>query len=152
VDLVTVAQAFHWFKQDAFFSEARRVLRPGGVLAFWCYSLCSITPEVDSTILRFYNGELGPYWEKERLLVDDLYRNVQVPFEEIQSPRFEITATWSLEQLVGYLGTWSALQTYIKKNGSNPLKALYPELKSAWGSQVTRTVRWPIGLRVARCS
>jgi ubiquinone/menaquinone biosynthesis C-methylase UbiE len=33
VDLVSVAQAAHWFELPRFFAEARRVLKPGGVLA-----------------------------------------------------------------------------------------------------------------------
>jgi SAM-dependent methyltransferase len=33
IDVVTVAQAFHWFKFDAALTEIRRVLRPGGGLA-----------------------------------------------------------------------------------------------------------------------
>jgi len=37
VDLVTVAQALHWFVGDEFFAEVRRVGRPGGVFAAWTY-------------------------------------------------------------------------------------------------------------------
>ncbi|CAN5416098.1 class I SAM-dependent methyltransferase [soil metagenome] len=33
VDLVTAAQAFHWFDQAAFHAECVRILRPGGYLA-----------------------------------------------------------------------------------------------------------------------
>ena len=36
VDLITVAQAFHWFDRAAFLSECRRILRPGGkVVLLW---------------------------------------------------------------------------------------------------------------------
>ena len=36
-DLVTVAQALHWFDLPPFYAEVRRVLRPGGIVAAWCY-------------------------------------------------------------------------------------------------------------------
>src|ERR1043165_5287441 len=32
VDLVTVAQALHWFDFDRFYREVQRVLRPGGLI------------------------------------------------------------------------------------------------------------------------
>ncbi len=37
VDLLTVAQALHWFDHPRFFAEVWRVLRPGGLIAAWCY-------------------------------------------------------------------------------------------------------------------
>ena len=33
MDLVTIAMALHWVDRDRFYSEVKRVLRPGGVLA-----------------------------------------------------------------------------------------------------------------------
>ncbi len=146
INLITVAQAFHWMKQDEFFAETKRILKPGGVLAFWCYQLAEVTPEVDASVLKLYTGTLGPYWEKERKLVDEGYRQVKVPFKELCPPQFEILMDWSLEHFAGYLSTWSGLQTYIKKNQSNPLKAFYPELKILWGDG-KREVRWKISLR-----
>ena len=150
VSLIAVAQAFHWFKQNEFFTEARRVLTPQGVLALWCYELAKITPEVDAVVYQLYKGTLGSYWEKERLLVEEGYRHVRIPLAEIAPPKFEMTAVWSIEHLIGYLGTWSALQTYIRKNGTNPLETVYANLKSAWGAEKTHSVRWELGLRVCR--
>lgn len=150
VDLITVAQAFHWFRQDEFFAEAKRVLKPGGVVAFWCYGLARITPEVDAVVHKLYDGILGPYWEKERRLVDEGYRGVALPFPEIDAPPFGMSASWSLEHLIGYLGTWSALQAYLRKNGENPLEKLYPELKKAWGGAESLPVSWELALRVGR--
>jgi SAM-dependent methyltransferase len=150
VDLITVAQAFHWFKQDLFFMEAKRVLKPGGVLAFWCYELAQITPEIDAVVYRLYKEKLGPFWEKERLLVEEGYKKVQIPFCQISPPPFKMTAEWTLEHLTGYLSTWSALQNYLKKNADNPLEAFLPELKSAWGGQSPRPVRWDLALKIAR--
>lgn len=150
VDLVCAAQAFHWFKKDAFFAEARRVLKPGGVIAFWSYAIAHITAEVDTVVERLYNGILGPYWEKERKLVEEGYRDITLPFEEIRFPAIEMSASWSLEHLVGYLRTWSALQTYIQKNDIDPLDDLLGELQRAWGDVETRPVRWPLAVRAGR--
>ena len=150
VDIITVAQAFHWFRQEEFFAEAGRVLKPKGVLAFWSYELCRVTPQVDAAVLKLYSDVLGTYWEPERKLVEEGYKNVRMPFEEIAPPLFEMKAEWGLDLLVGYLGTWSALQTYIRKNGSNPLEAIFPELRSAWGGAPVRSVGWELALRVGR--
>jgi SAM-dependent methyltransferase len=150
IDLITVAQAFHWFRQPEFFAEANRVLRPGGVLALWCYELAKITPEVDAVVLELYEGVLGPYWEGERHLVEEGYRSVSLPFPEIRPPAFEMQIEWSLEHLVGYLGTWSALQTYIRNQGSNPLEKYFPRLESAWGSPAKRLATWELALRIGR--
>ncbi len=90
-----------WFKHDEFFAEANRVLRPTGVLAFWCYELCTITPEIDAVVMKLYKDALGPFWEPERKLVEEGYGSVCLPMQEITPPEFQMTADWSLEHLVG---------------------------------------------------
>ena len=148
VDLITVAQAFHWFDQPAFFSEVRRVLKPSGALAIWTYAMAKITPEVDEAVLGFYSGVLNAYWEKERTLVEEGYRNISFPFKEITPPDFKMSEEWSFEHLIGYLGTWSALQSYIKINGMNPLIEYAPTLEKAWGAVKARPITWGLALRV----
>lgn len=150
VSLVTVAQAFHWFEQDRFFSEVRRVVRPKGVMAIWCYELAEIQPDVDAVMMKLYDGILGPYWEKERKLVDEGYRKVHFPFERIVSPVFDMKAHWSLEHYIGYLGTWSGRQNFLKKEGYDPLELLFPEFEKAWGMDSKKPVSWPVALHVFR--
>jgi SAM-dependent methyltransferase len=149
-DLVTAAQAFHWFRQEPFFAEVRRVLRPSGVLAIWCYGVARITPEVDAVVTRLYGDVLGPYWEPERRMVEDGYRNVRFPFPEIAAPALELEVEWDLARLAGYLRTWSALKAYARDHGSDPLVALEEDLLSAWGEASTRPVRWSLTLRAFR--
>ena len=150
IDCITVAQAFHWFRQEDFFTEVRRVLRSGGILAIWSYNLCRITPEVDAEVLHLYRDLLGPWWEKERALVEEGYASVTLPLQELPAPRFKMSADWTVDHLIGYLGTWSALQSCISKGGYNPLIEMEPLLRNAWGADPARTVSWELSLRICR--
>ena len=124
VNLVTVAQAVHWFDRPKFYERAREVLKPGGAIAVWCYGLCSITPAIDARVQAFYSGETGPYWPPERALIDEGYRRIEFPFEEITPPAFHMQQRWTLNQFLAYLRTWSAVQKFISKNGRDPVSGL----------------------------
>lgn len=152
-DLVTAAQAFHWYDQAAFAREARRVLRPGGVVAVWCYATCRISPEIDAVVEELYQGVLGPYWEPERMQVEEGYARAELPgFEWIAAPVFPMSVFWNLGALIGYLGTWSALKKYVSMNdGRNPLEEMVQRFEAAWGDpRATREARWALRPRVAR--
>ncbi len=152
VSLVTVAQALHWFKLEAFFREVTRVLEPQGVLAVWSYALNSVAPEIDRIMLAYYNGTIGPYWEPERALVEEGYASVQLPprFEELKVPTFHMEQTWNLQQYLGYLRTWSATRKAMKVLGHDPLDAHLEEWAKAWGpADAKRVVRFPLAVRVA---
>lgn len=149
-DLVTVAQAFHWFDQAAFFAEVRRIARPGGVLAVWCYPLTEITPAIDALVYELYETYLGAYWEPERKLVEDGYRNVQFPFAELDCLTFDMSLEWTFGDLVGYLGTWSPLKRFIADRGFDPLVEVRPRIEAAWGAEPSRVVRWPLLVRAFR--
>ncbi len=150
-DLVTVGQALHWFAHDAFFNEVRRVLRPGGVLAAWCYSLLRVSPKIDALLERFYRERLGPWWPTERALVDDGYRDVAFPFETLPMPELTLEVDWDLAQLGGYLSTWSAYRRCRAETGLDPLPGLLGQLTMPLGDpSQTRRVRWPLHLRVGR--
>jgi ubiquinone/menaquinone biosynthesis C-methylase UbiE len=121
VNLVTVAQAAHWFDFDRFYPEVKRVLKPGGVVALWAYGLNLVQdPEVNRLIHEFYAETVGPYWPPERRLVEEAYRTIPFPFEEIVAPTFSMEALWSLDDLLGYFSTWSATNRYIKERAHRP--------------------------------
>lgn len=151
VNLITSSQAFHWFNRDNFIAEVRRVSAPqGAVVAIWCYDVCKISNELDPVIEHLYNGILKGYWEPERALVDELYASVVMPFEEIPMPSFEMTAEWSLAHLTGYFHTWSAVNTYIRKNDNDPIEMVASDLRHAFGNAKSRTVRWHLQPRAWR--
>ena len=154
VDLVTVAQALHWFDRPAFYAEARRVLRPDGVVAAWTYGHPSIDePRADAALQRFYSETVGPYWPTERALVDAGYRTIDFPFNEVAPPFFEMETRWTLDFLVGYVATWSAVTRFRAATGEDPLPAFAEALEPAWGDpQLVRRITWPLALKVGRLS
>ncbi len=151
VDLVTVAQAWHWFDHDNFAEEVSRVLKPGGVLAVWAYPLALIDDAVDEVIYDLYEHTLGAWWPPERRHIENGYAELHMPWPELKAPDFEMSASWNLAALKGYLGTWSAWQRFIAQNHDDPLTAMESRLRSAWGDSVApKIVRWPLILRVFR--
>jgi SAM-dependent methyltransferase len=152
VDLVTVAQAYHWFDHAAFVAECGRVCAPGGLVAIWCYALARVSPAVDAVVGSLYRGEVGPYWPPERRLVETGYRELTFPWPEVRPPPFSMILTWTLAEFEGYLRTWSAVQRYLAARGADPVAALHPALAAAWSDEAAgpRRVEWPIALRAFR--
>lgn len=149
-DLVTVAQALHWFDLERFHASVRRVLRPGGVVAVWTYGLSNVEAGVDEQFMRLYETILGPYWPPERRHVENGYADLRFPFERIEAPAFAMEAEWTRAQYLAYLRTWSAAQRYLRETGEDPVALVETEFEKAWGDAPTRVVRWPLGLRVGK--
>lgn len=148
VDVVTVAQALHWFDLEKFYAEVRRVLKPGGVIAATVYKLATVSPAIDNVVNRYYSEIVGRYWPAERVLVEK-FEELPFPFAPIEIPPFEMVAEWNVEQLLGYLRTWSATQRFMAAEKRDPLADVENELRSAWGEEVRRVV-WPLTVRVGR--
>jgi SAM-dependent methyltransferase len=151
-DLVTVAQALHWFDRPAFYREAARVLRTDGVLAAWTYGHPYVDdPAADAVFQEFYSRTVGPYWPPERALVDAGYRTIEFPFPEVDPPAFEMETRWPLEALIGYVGTWSATTRFRAAQGVDPVPRLAADLGACWGEPwEARRIRWPLALRAGR--
>ena len=151
VDLVTAAQALHWFDRPRFWAEGRRVLRPGGVLAVWTYVLFEITPPIDAIIRRFYSGTVGPFWPPERRITEERYRTIEFPFAEFAAPDFVIEQQVTLDDVTGYIRTWSATRAFMQRHRQDPVDGLVAELGPVWGPpQQSRLARWPVAMRVGR--
>ena len=148
VNLVTVAQALHWFNFEKFYEEVRRVSAPDGMIAVWCYSLFSVNPEIDQVMDEFHFDILEAYWDRERKYVDDGYGAIPFPFKEIECPRFEIKCNWNIGMLEGYLNTWSAVQKFIKVNNESPVPALIERLKKFFPSGESVAVRFPLPMKM----
>lgn len=151
VDLVTVAQALHWFAHDGFFSEVRRVAVPGAVVAAWSYASCHAGPDVEMILREFEEGTVGPYWNPERKWVVERYQTIPFPFVEIPAPSFELRVEWTLRQLGAYLQSWSAVAKFQRERGTDPVAPLLERLADHWGPpEQSRDVTWPLNIRVGR--
>jgi SAM-dependent methyltransferase len=149
VDLVTVAQAIHWFDMPAFYRQVDRVLRPGGILAVWAYELFHSTPQADEIIRHLYKAIVGPYWPPDRAMIERGYVDVRLPYAPVDPPPFQMRLEWTADDLVGYLGTWSATQGFKNARGYDPVDEVRDDLVRAWGTG-TRTATWDLIVKVAR--
>lgn len=151
-DLITVAQAFHWFDHKLFFREARRVVKPHtGLLAIWIYEQSTIHSQIDEVLGDFHTQVVGKFGENELHTFKARFSEMSLPFQEIKTPQFSISQTWTVDQLKGYLFTWSATQTAIRKTGKNPVEEFSSRIDKAWGDlNAPHEVKWPMIVRVGR--
>ena len=149
-DLITVAQAIHWFDFEAFYKEVYRCLQPEGLFVVAGYGLLKINQTVDQIINHLYTDIVGPYWDEERHYIDEAYKTIPFPFEELKAPDFVQTYQWSIDHLIGYLKTWSAVKHYSKSNNVDPVLIIEPELRQAWGDVGNLEVRFQVLFRAGR--
>ncbi len=145
-DLITVVNALHWFDIEKFFHEAKRLLKPPGVIAIWCYNLFTVNESIDKVFAEYFNL-LESYWPPERELVKQKYQTIDFPFKEIQTPEFKICENWTLDHLFGYLRTWSAYNNYRKEHSQCPLSLIKDRISETWVNE-SYPVYFNINLRV----
>ncbi|MBT1705749.1 class I SAM-dependent methyltransferase [Chryseosolibacter indicus] len=149
-DLITVGQALHWFQRELFYKEVMRTAKPNGLLAVWGYAVLSVDESIDELFNKFYTETVGPYWDDARKLVEDQYRSISFPFEEIPAPAFSIAVEWTKQQFAGYLSSWSSTQKFINSNGFNPVDDFITSLKNLWQDDELKNVTFPVFLRLGR--
>ncbi len=147
-DLVTCAQAIHWFDFDRFYQEVYRCLEPGGYLAVLGYSLLKSNKETNDVIEYFYKDIIGEYWDEERKYLEDDYKTIPFPFKEINTPQFEQKYTWHIEHLLGYLRTWSSVKHFIEDKEHDPVLYVEDDLRKVFGKK--NSVNFPILFKMGK--
>lgn len=151
VDLITVAQALHWFDFDRFYTEVKRVLKKDGVLAVWAYGVPSVSTELDPLIRNFHDEVVGEFWQKENKLIDKEYETIPFPFQTVPTPSFHIRKQWTRTELLGHFRTWSATQKFIDKYGKDPLEELETEFAKHWENRdEVKEVSWKLILKIGK--
>ena len=150
VDIVTIAQALHWFDLERFWPEVRRVVRPGGLVVAWTYGNHRVDdPALDQVMEHFSNVVVGSWWPPNREHINARYTTLTFPFERLDAPSMDLTVTWTLDQLLGYIRSWSAVSAHAAERRGDPVAALDAALRPLWGSGA-RTVRWPMTVLAGR--
>jgi SAM-dependent methyltransferase len=150
-DLVTVAAAVHWFNFEKFYAEVKRVLKPGGVIAVWGYHLFSISPEIDKLLNKYYSEILKDYWPERFHYVDTRYSDLPFPFDELTPPKFEMITEWNLDQVAGFLSSWSGSKIFQQRKEYHPLNEIWGDLRKVWGDEnLNRTIHWPLHMSVGK--
>lgn len=152
VGLVSAAQAAHWFELPAFYREVTRVSADGGIVALLCYGILHVDDAaIDDRAQRFYAEDLDAYWPPSRRLVEREYRDLTFPFEELEFRAPSIQKRLTLDALLGYFSTWSAVRAAREAGQSRLLEDVGRDLAELWGDPTTeRLTTWPIGGRVGR--
>lgn len=151
ISLIAAAQAAHWFDLPRFYAEARRVARPGAVLALISYGVPQLDGDANARFQTFYAREIGPYWPPERQMVDSGYAEIDFPFPSVEPPRLAIERSWSAHDFLGYVSTWSATRNALEHDQAPMLDRFAADLLGLWGDAAApRLIRWPIAMRLGR--
>lgn len=151
-DLVTAAQAAHWFDLPAFYAEAQRIVAPGAAIALISYGVARLDPgPINDRLAHFHDCDVGPYWPAERHMVENGYADMPFPFAPIAVPALAIHHEWTAQQLLGYVGTWSAVRRAREAGRADKLTGFAADLIHLWGDpEQERSIIWPISVRAGR--
>ncbi len=151
VDLLTVATAIHWIDTDKFYPEVKRIVKTGGALAVWTYSESTINEEIDKVSRNYAHNIIGKHWPEENKKAWDFENKIHLPFEKIDTPKFEINLNWDLDKYLNYLYTWSATHNYMRNTGKNPIEIAYDDFLKAWGDKdLKRNMKKYLRLKAGR--
>jgi ubiquinone/menaquinone biosynthesis C-methylase UbiE len=133
VDVLTVAQAMHWFDQPKFFSEVKRVLKPRGTFAAVGYSFVIFEdyPRATQRIIDLGDqpDQLGTCWDWGRLILDNMYKSIDVPMKNVERHYFPkhkegwpqvMDGQVTMEHFRNYIKTWSSYKNYSEKYPERP--------------------------------
>jgi len=147
-DLITVAQAIHWFDFELFYEEVLRTSKKNGVLAVIGYGRLKTDSKTTKTISDFYDKMFKSHFSENREYVEKGYRTIPFPFEEIGYFEYSSTYDWELKELQGYLQSWSAVQKFREINKFDPTEKIITKMSTTWTSK--KTIEFPVFLRLGR--
>ena len=136
------------FDFDEFYKEVRRTAKDNALICVIGYGRLQVCKTIDDIITNFYKNIISNYWDEERKYIDENYQTIPFPFEELEVPKFTNSIYWSVEHLIGYINTWSAVKHFIKENGFHPTNELRSDIEINWGFNSKRKIRFPLLLRI----
>lgn len=149
LDAIVSANALHWFDLEKFFEEAHRTMRNGGVIAVWAYGRATAAAELDVVVESFNQSVLKNLWAPETHHITQKYQGFRFPFKEVEPPKFDMSMDWTFAEFAGYLSTWSAMQSLVKREGTKQVEQFFVELEKVWGDPMKiRTVKTPLFMRI----
>ena len=149
VDLAVAAQAAHWFDWPRFVVEVGRVVRPGGLIALVTYLNAELAGDAGQVLVDFYR-ELSGFWPGGRVHVNNRYRDLTFPWPAVEAPPLEMTASWTRDELFGYVTTWSATSRLVAARGEAPVDEVRGRLAAVWPDNEPRRVQWPLTVKLTR--
>ncbi|NBC81904.1 MAG: methyltransferase domain-containing protein [Bacteroidetes bacterium] len=149
-DMICVAQALHWFDIEAFFKEADRVLKTGGIMACFNYGFFNIEDELDNVINEQLFNPVEGYWSERNWLAKSGYKEVEFPFQKVEPPHFEMVQSWTRDTLLNYLSTWSAVKRYDEYHCDDIIGHLQQALKPIWDDKTVKQVNMEFNYHIRR--
>ncbi|KAL6180122.1 hypothetical protein ACLB2K_046790 [Fragaria x ananassa] len=141
LDLITVAEAVHWFDLPQFYPLAKRLLRkPGGIIAVWAYNRMLVNPEFDPVFDRFRENCI-PFTHPNSKYVRAGYKTLPFPFESVGMGREGEPLTLEIPKEVSFQGVERMLRSYsavirAKDQGVDMLsEEVIKEFERAWGGR-----------------
>lgn len=145
VDVISASQSYHWFDHSKFCKEARRILKPGGMLAVYAYLTLEITSEqataeqnllIENARKRVYDV-LDQYFDSAREYVRQQYRTVEFPYEDVTRLTLRDHFKQDLAFFKSFLQTMSPYQTILANDSAKAkgmLDAFDTDVKNALGN------------------
>lgn len=151
VDLISVAQALHWFDYDKYWPVVDRVLKTGGAFAAWGYDWFSISAAIDKVIQVSVLDDIFSYWAPQNQILWGGYKTVNFPYQKIETPKLTLSMQWNLDQLFSYIHSWSATRRCMEQRGEQFLVDARKCVANVWGDAHTlRSVVMPLHILAGR--
>lgn len=149
VDLITVAQAAHWFDLDVFYAEVQRVAKQDAIIALISYGVPYIADHTNAVFQKGYWQDTHEYWPAERTHVETGYSDLYFPFESIAQPNLSYQKKMGIEHFINYITTWSAYARAKDRGDMQRFEIFFDALREVWMNDIKEVV-WPISLRIGR--